>query len=53
MKQKDSTQKKSNAGAKKKTYEQKKHAVTVFIEGFKITKRGGLDAMKKHLYSQA
>lgn len=45
--------KKSRAGAKKKSYEAKKHRVLIFVEGLKIKNRGGLEAMKKHLYEQA
>lgn len=45
--------KKSKAGARKKDYAQKKHRLVVFVEGHKITARGGEDAMKKHLYESA
>lgn len=45
--------KKSKAGAKKKHPDQVKQRVVVFIEKFRITARGGEDAMKKHLYDVA
>lgn len=64
MKTKNSkTKKKSKATPKKKRKGaggrtplpdgQRKVRVEVFIEGEKIEARGGMDAMKQHLYSQA
>lgn len=45
--------KKSKAGARKKDYAQKKHRLVIFIEGYKITAKGGEEKMKQHLYENA
>jgi len=42
--------KKSKAGAKKKSYDAKKHRVLLFVEGYKIKEHGGVEALKKCLY---
>jgi len=42
--------KKSKAGAKKKSYDDKKHRILLFVEGRKIKAAGGEDNLKKHLY---
>jgi hypothetical protein len=45
--------KKSKAGAKKKPIEQVRQRVVIFIEQGRIDARGGMEAMKKHLYDVA
>jgi hypothetical protein len=50
---KKATKKKHAGGRTPLPDGQRKERVEVFIEGDKIKARGGMDAMKQHLYQQA